>query len=183
MADRRIDEFNAWAARDGWSTRVDGDLQFRSPRLREAHAVWTRAAAGDPLPSRAELTPRAMKSFLPNVVIWDVLRGAAANRYRLRVMGTALETVWGCGETGGLLDEDVAEPFRTRWQRIADLSLALCKPLRCHGAIQYGNRTYYESETFQAPLAGEDGAPGAILFVHIVGASVASHDLAVSIGP
>lgn len=164
----RIEDFNAWAARDGWSTRVDNTLDFRAPKLRECLDVWTEAAAGRTMPARTDLKPRAMKNFLPNVVLWDVVREAARTRFRLRLMGTELRHAWGDGPTGGYVDRDVAEPFRTRWERIANLSLVLHRPLRCTGVVQYGNRTYLQSETFQAPLAGEDGEVGTILFVHMV---------------
>ncbi|MEI9989919.1 MAG: hypothetical protein WDM86_07760 [Rhizomicrobium sp.] len=167
MVKPQIDEFNAWAERDGWSTRADGALDFRSPKLRECLAVWTHAAAGNPLPTRADLTPRAMKTFLSNVIIWDVLGGETANRYRLRVMGGQPQRIWG-GKAGDFIDEVVPEPFRTRWHRLAQLSLDLRAPLRCHGIVQFANRTYFQSETFQAPLGGEGGVPDAILFVHIV---------------
>ncbi len=167
MAKDRIDAFNAWAERDGWSTRTDVDLDFRSPKLKECLAVWTRAAAGKPLPARADLTPRAMKSFLSNVIVWDVIAGETATRFRLRVMGGQPQRIWG-GKAGDFIDEVVPEPFRTRWQRLAQLCIDLRAPLRSHGIVQFANRTYFHSETFQAPLAGDGDAPDALLFVHIV---------------
>ncbi|MEJ0027332.1 MAG: PAS domain-containing protein [Rhizomicrobium sp.] len=167
MVKCRIEDFNAWAERDGWETRVDGTLNFRSPKLKECLAVWTRAAAGKPLPMRADLTPRAMKTFLSSVIVWDVLGGESANRFRLRVMGSQPQRIWG-GKAGDFIDEVVPEPFRARWHRIAQLCLDLRAPLRSHGIVQFANRTYFQSETFQAPLAGEGDAPDAILFVHIV---------------
>ncbi|HEY0106680.1 MAG TPA: hypothetical protein VGB91_11400 [Rhizomicrobium sp.] len=167
MADGRIDEFNAWAERDGWSTRADGGLQFRSPKLKECLELWTRIAAGKTLPARGDLTPRAMKNFLSSVIVWDVLRGESGVRFRLRVMGSGPQRIWG-GKAGDFLDEVVPEPFRTRWHRLAHLSLALRAPLRCHGTVQFANQTYYHSETFQAPLAGEGDEPDALMFVHIV---------------
>ncbi len=167
MTDGRIDDFNAWAERDGWSTRADGELCFRAPKLQECLDVWTRACAGRPMPARTDLTPRAMKSFLSNVIVWDVLRSESGMRFRVRVMGTATQRVWR-GKAGDVIDEVVPEPFRTRWHRIAQLSLDRRAPMRCHGVVQFANMTYYNSETFQAPLANDGEAPDSILFVHIV---------------
>jgi hypothetical protein len=167
MTDVRIDEFNQWAERDGWTTRADGDLAFRSAKLQEAHAVWREACAGRTLAARADMTPRVMKNFLSNIVIWDVLRGGDAVRFRVRVMGTPLQRIWR-GKAGDFIDEVVPEPYRSRWHRIAQLSLSLRAPLRCHGCVQFANQTYLNSETFQAPLAQEGEEPDAILFVHVV---------------
>jgi len=167
MADKRIDAFNAWAERDGWTTRADGALDFRSPKLREALAVWRTACAGRALAARADLTPRAMKGFLSNVVVWDVLCAGDATRFRVRVMGTPLQRVWR-GKAGDYIDEAVPEPFRNRWHRLAHLSLELRAPLRCHGNVQFANQTYYNSETLQVPLAPEGEAPDSILFVHVI---------------
>jgi len=167
VADERIAEFNAWAERDGWSTRADASLQFRSPKLRECLEVFTRAADGRAIAARAALTPRAMKNFLSNVVVWDVLRGDGGIRFRVRVMGTPLQRIWR-GKAGDFIDEVVPEPFRNRWHRSGNLSLEVGAPLRFSGTVQFANQTFYHSETFQTPLADPGEAPNAILFVHIV---------------
>jgi hypothetical protein len=168
MGDTRIDDFNRWAARDGWSTRVDGALAFELPMLQDCLAAWTKAAAGKALPLRADMTPRRMKSFLTNVVILDVVRDGAKTRFRVRVIGSETQRVLG-GKAGDFLDDRVEEPFGTRWQKLLKVVLELKAPVRCYGTVDFHNQTYLDAEGFVAPLAGDDGGePVAVVFVQFV---------------
>jgi hypothetical protein len=160
-----FDEFNAYSALQGWSSRIEPGLSFQSPELREALVVWRAAAAGRPLPLRADVTPRAMIQFLPIVAIVDVIHEGDRVRFRRRVTGTELAHTFGIDSPGTFLDETMTEPTLTRWEKTLNAVLRHKGPVRFSGIVEFGKKSYLQVESLLAPLGADPGAPEAILLV------------------
>src|SRR5512132_333026 len=84
----KIRSFNARSA--SWPTNTYCEIaqDFDSPLLREALSVWREKAGDHPWPRREDMTPRAMKNFLPRVAIFDVVRRPDGVRYYARLAGS-----------------------------------------------------------------------------------------------
>jgi hypothetical protein len=160
--------FNDRAESSGWPTRCDTVLSFNSQMLREALAVWRMKAVGRQHPSRAEMTPRAMKNFLPNVAINDICEEEGKFRSRLRVTGSWIDRHL-ISASNQFLDEILPEPFLGRWQGLLKLSLDVEGPVRSVSeGLQFRQQDFLLAETFFAPLAEPGQRPNAVLTVMTV---------------
>jgi PAS domain len=159
-----FDEYNRLAERDRWPSRVDPALAFEAPELREALAVWRKAAGDRALPLRAVMTPRLMKRFLAQVAVLDIVRAAGRTRFRVRVTGTALERTFG-GMTGMFLDETLSEPFRSRWEATLLVALRAGSAVRSVGRVEFRDQTYLKAETFYGPMGDDIAAPDSMLVI------------------
>src|SRR5436309_11449465 len=56
-----------------WPVTADWDLQFARAPVQKAIAYWNSLLRGRKMPARHELTPRAMKNFIPHVNLVDVV--------------------------------------------------------------------------------------------------------------
>lgn len=160
-----IQAFNARAAAAGWPTHCDATLDFESPLLREALAVWREKAGARRWPSRADMTPRLMKGFLANVAIVDVVRAEGTVRFRTRVTGSEIERYYGSAPIGTFLDKSVPEPFRERWSAGWSLALDVEGPVRTTGRLEFRKQEYLKMESLVAPLG--EALPDAVLQVSI----------------
>jgi len=159
-----FDEYNRAAERDRWPSRVDPALAFEAPELREALAVWRKAASNRALPLRTDMTPRLMKRFLSKVAVLDIVRAAGRSRFRVRLSGTALERTFG-GMTGKFLDECLSEPFRSRWEATLKVPLLAGSAVRSIGRVEFRDQSYLMAETFYGPMGADIAAPDAMLIV------------------
>jgi hypothetical protein len=165
-ADRvaKFEALNARARRAGWPLQADATLSFDAPLLREAYAMWQAKAGGRRWPTRAEITPRAMKNFLADTAIVDVVYEPGKIRYRLRVMGLKLEEIF-VRATGKFVDEVVPEPYLEKWLAIFDLAVDVGGPIRTVGAVEFRKQEYLQAEEFFAPLGNPDEPASALLGV------------------
>ena len=163
-----VRSFNDWAERSEWPTRCDTVLSFNSVMLREALAVWRHKAVGCEYPSRAGMTPRAMKNFLPHVAIVDIDESGNKLRSRLRVTGSWIDRHL-MAASSQYLDEVLPEPFLGRWQSVLKLALDVEGPVRSvSDPLQYRNQEYLAAETLFAPLAEAGEKPNAVMAVMTV---------------
>ena len=146
--------FNRFAETTAAPSRCDPALAFETPELARALALWQEKAGAHGLPSRHELGARALKAFLPNVVIVDAVGDRPTRRYRFRLEGTALVELLG-DHTGKFFDEAVASPFRERWSAMMDATLDGGAPLRFFGSIEYDAQDYLSLELLLTPLSDE----------------------------
>lgn len=159
-----FDEYNRSAERDRWPSRVDPALAFEAPELREALALWRKAAGARALPLRTDMTPRLMKHFLAKVAVLDIVREAERTRFRVRVTGTALERTFG-GMTGMFLDESLSEPFRSRWNATLQVPLRAGTAARSIGRVEFRDQSYLKAETFYGPMGADIAAPDSMLVI------------------
>lgn len=166
--DELIKFFNDQAELATWPTRCDAVLSFSSVMLREVLAVWRAKAGTNRYPSRSDMSPRAMKNFLPHVAINDVCEEAGKFRSRLRVTGTWIDRHL-IPASSQFLDEILPEPFLNRWQGLLKLSLDVEGPVRCvTEGLQFRHQDFLAAETFFAPLAEPGKQPTAVLAVMTV---------------
>ena len=87
-ADEACAMFNQHCEAAGWPMRSDPTLAFEATTLKEAVSVWRAAAENRTWPPRSALTPRAMKGFLTEVAVVDVVVFCSRVRYRPRRVST-----------------------------------------------------------------------------------------------
>ena len=161
----KIAAFNARAAH--WPTRTHCEIarEFDSPLLREALSVWREKAGGQPWPRREDMTPRAMKNFLPHVAIVEVVGSADTVRYRVRLAGSWVEQRV-VPMTGKFLDEVIPEPQLQNFQSIFHLALGMGGPIRLFASgLKFQNKDYLDIEDFFAPLGKPREPASAVLAV------------------
>jgi hypothetical protein len=136
--------------------------------MREVLAVWRARAGANPYPSRSDMSPRAMKNFLPHVAINDVCEESGKFRSRLRITGSWIDRHL-IPASSQFLDEILPEPFLGRWQGLLQLSLEVEGPIRCiTDGLQFRHQDFLAAETFFAPLAEPGKRPNAVLAVMTV---------------
>lgn len=161
---RMAESFNRDAEARGWPMRVDADLAFAAVSTRSALAVWREKAACRRMPSRGDMTPRALKTFLTEVVLLDVVREATRVRFRGRLTGTDVARFYGQG-AGGFVDESAPYPACERWPALMMLALDIGGPVRITGRVDFRQQTYLVSEVLMAPLGVNPEIPDAIFIV------------------
>lgn len=73
-----------------------------APPLQKLHDYWQSKLSGRIMPSRADINPAEMKTFLPLIVLFDV---EAGQRLRIRLAGTHAVAAYGSEITGRYLEE------------------------------------------------------------------------------
>ena len=160
-AHQASEKFNTAARTGGWPALCDASLAFLEPRFEPLVAIWERAAAAGRLPRRADFNPRALKSLIRNVAIYERVAGEPV-RHRVRLMGTAYTDVM--GDLGGkFIDEAVSKELLPRWNAAFEAAFEAGAPLRFLSRAETGGRTYLVAEYFEAPLLADDGSPTMIL--------------------
>ena len=158
------DAFNRNCKREGWPMRADAGLAFNAASLLAAHRVWHEKADGRAMPSREDMCPRALKAFLTEVALQDVVYDGDKIRFRSRVTGTQFAQTHGSGR-GLFIDEAIPSPFRERWTAMLKLALDVGGPVRVTSPIEYQKRDYLQAETLCAPLGQAGSLPDAIFIV------------------
>jgi len=161
---RAAEEFNRFAERMAAPARCDPTLSFDTPALAQVASVWREKAAGRDMPLRRDMGARALKPFLPNVVVLDVVETGGQRRYLIRLMGTSIAEVLG-EHTGKFLDETIISPFRERWSAAMDATVSAGSPIRLSGRVDYGGHDYLAMEMVLAPVAQCDDSSAAIVGV------------------
>jgi hypothetical protein len=78
----------------------------RDKRLTDLRKLWESLKNDDCPPSRRSFSARALKSWLPNIGVIDVL--SIPQRFRIRVMGTSCVRLAGGEYTGKCIEECVS---------------------------------------------------------------------------
>ena len=160
--------FKQWTTSPHSSVVRDNTLAFDSDLLKEAHAEWTRQAAGA-IPPRKNFTPRIVRAFVGNVVVFERLEPSS---YLIRLMGTRVAGVLGemQGET---IEEALPSDIVRRWTLALDEVLLTRRPSRMVSTVSFDNLDYLEAEIFLAPLLDDKGQPTMVLVVVAFRAGVA----------
>jgi hypothetical protein len=163
-AQHAADELNRFAERVGMPGRCDPRLDFENPELNDAVRLWWNMSEGRALPLRAKMTARVLKPFLPNVALVDMVEDAGTNRFRLRLMGTALASLLG-DYTGKFVDDAIVSPFRERWSAVLGAGFATDEPLRIFGRLEYRRLNHVALELMVAPLCVDGPLASSVLVV------------------
>jgi hypothetical protein len=152
---RAADDYNRFAEQSGAPSRCDPSLSFETPELVQVASLWRDKSAGRDMPLRRDMNARALKAYLPHIILADVVDDAGRRRYRFRLMGTSIARMFG-DHTGRFLDEAIVSPFRERWTAAIDAALQAGGPIRLSGRIEYRQLDYLAMEIFLAPIEQRD---------------------------
>lgn len=158
---------------DSDATRVAGShgapwfgsyaLDFATPQLTQAAAVWAAKRGSRTMPSRGDLGIRDLKLVLPSITFLDIVREGERVRFRVRMMGSLLDELV-APITGRFVDEVLPAHFAQKWATQWMPAVDGRKPRRAAGRVEYAERHWYVAESLYAPLA-EDGETPDILMV------------------
>lgn len=152
--------FKQWATSPHSAAVRDDALAFEADILKEAHAEWTRQAAGK-IPPRSSFTPRSVRAFVGNLVVFEWRERSS---YFVRLMGTRIAGVLGEMQ-GKTLDEALPFDVARRWTAALDEVLRTRRPARIVSTVSFDNLDFLEAEVFLAPLLDERGGPTMVLVV------------------
>lgn len=117
------------------------------------------------MPTRAEMTARALKPWLRHVAIYERVSEARSQpRYRVRLMGSAYQEVFG-DLTGQFLDEVLPPEAVPLWHAVLDVVLAGGRPTRFLTRSEITGKDYLISEYCSVPLANDAGESAYVMGV------------------
>jgi hypothetical protein len=157
-----VEDFNARAAREEWSTVCDDRLMFDSPKLAELRDIWRVVRGAREMPRREDFTARALGKHLQRLSFVECVREDARRRYRFRLFGSGLAQYIG-DSTGKYLEEVVPEMFIASWLATYDLVVEKRAPLRFLSRFRASHLDHVAAECLVAPLAGEGSEPWGLL--------------------
>ena len=145
---------------------IDESLAFLHPATVQALAYWKSKLDGRLMPSRADIEPRQMRSFMPHIALID-LRNApdGSQDYFIRLAGTAIEQVFG-RLTMRSISEFLPPEIEARWRGMLDAARDAVAPIRAVGRVAYQRKNWLECEVLIAPLSA-DGETVSMLFVAV----------------
>jgi hypothetical protein len=144
----------------------DDSLAFVQPATIAALAYWKSRLAGRPMPSRADIDPRQMRSFMSHVGLVE-LRSApdGSQDYFIRLAGTTIEQIFGA-LTARSISEFLPAEIEARWRAMFDAARDAAAPIRTIGRVAFQRKHWLQCETMIAPL-GTDGKTISMLFVAV----------------
>jgi len=141
---------------------VDWSLAFQRPETKAAAAYWANLCADRPMPSRAELRPGAMRSFLSYLSLMDF--DPQTGIYKVGLQSTHSREVFGNlkgRKFGELFPPDVAQRWRDSFNLVRDRP----EPVRLWTQVGTQGKTWLQCEALIAPLsAGPESSELASLF-------------------
>ncbi|HVX57853.1 MAG TPA: PAS domain-containing protein, partial [Candidatus Saccharimonadales bacterium] len=108
------------------------------------------------MPSRTDISPRAMRDFLPFVGLLEwTSRPNGGEEYFVRLAGGKIEEIFG-SITGQFIDQTLPPEIATRWRLVLDEVRKNGTPLAVSSRVAFNNLRHMKQELFVAPL-GEGG--------------------------
>jgi len=137
---------------------LDPLLAFQDARLKELHAYWAGKRRGRAMPARADLNPSEFVSHLPAVFLVGVEnQSRQPDAFRVRLMGTALNELFGFDMTRVTLADGLAPDQARRIAKILAIVCELRRPIRIHGRLALPGRpgeTPVEAALFPLSASG-----------------------------
>jgi hypothetical protein len=141
------------------ATGAAGTLEPRSPVLQQLLRYWQSkcrtAADGTPhLPGRQHLDPLELRGLLPHIYLIDVLGGAVALRFRVRLLGERHVEVYGPGLVGRMIDDIFPPAVAAEFNRLYAAVVRRRVPVINQGKVSWlRNKEWLAYEGLHAPLA------------------------------
>jgi len=143
----------------------DWSLAFEHETTRTGLAYWNELRATEALPSVKDFSPRGMKDFISNVSLIEAhVREDGKIDYSVRLTGTRVRERYGA-VVHRKLQEFLPLEMERRWREALDLVKSKQAPLRVHGRMSYGDKTWLYQETLLAPLGDDAGKVSTFLLV------------------
>jgi hypothetical protein len=141
-------------------------LDITHPRLQRLYAYWSAKRGERKMPSRGDLDVTEMRYVLGNVMLVDVI-GGAAPRFRIRLHGSNLSQRAGYELTGKMLDELPESEFRRnvrqQWIEVATTG----EPSHCRRDSSFDGQPYrYESIILPLSADGETVNMELVALIH-----------------
>jgi len=159
--DKRQDQSNARQSTFPRDTTL-GFLEYCHPRIVEFYQYWNSKRHGRLMPSRGDIAPEEIKSFLPGIMIVDVI-SASPIHLVYRLIGTREATVRGYDPTGKSVEEHYDGQC---WEDTRDnYSLVINNKAPVYDG-EYNtdpNRQWRETGTIFLPLSEDDKTVNKIL--------------------
>ncbi len=156
--------FNARAVTEGWAVRSDTRLVFDSDMLRGLVGAWRERCRPGHLPSRADFTLLALKPYLRDIVIVEVVREGERRRFRHKLLGSNASARLG-EMTGRFTDEVLPAAVDRKTVACYEAVVDSRCPLRIVTDFDLANMTHMRGEAFAAPLAEDGVTPNVVLSV------------------
>lgn len=135
---------------------IDLTVALTRPATIKAYQYWLSLKGGRAMPTRADITPAALREVLPQIALVDVPRpGEPSTAYVTRLAGDAIQRVFG-PITGRPLNEIVAPELLPRWIRSFEAARNAAAPVRVASRVSFQKKTWLQAEVLFAPL-GEGG--------------------------
>lgn len=124
--------------------------------LRLFYSYWLGKCPPGGLPGRQHIDPQEMKTFLPHIMLMDVVRGDGDTlRFRYRLIGTQASSVHGEDPTGRFVDEFVpAETYGPVAERLGKV-VREGRPIYGADRLPWKHLDYRRYEHLDLPLASD----------------------------
>jgi hypothetical protein len=141
---------------------VDWRLAFTQPATNKGLFYWRTICGGRSMPSRRDLSPRAMRDFLTHANVVDVIQDSLhffdyvvslQSQHACEVLGNV---------AGRRLGDIMSEALAQRWRSCFDLSRSAAVPVRLVTRASTQARNWLACEALLAPLG--DGESVQALF-------------------
>jgi hypothetical protein len=132
--------------------RLDPELRFQRPELRELAALWEAKRDGRIAPDRADFSPFVLRPYLPRVLIYEVVQDTGRRRFRIRLYGTLISQYSGRDPTGKFVDEIMTEQAYTDFNNGLSWAIDNARPLRAAGSYYFVDRSFVTFESVTLPL-------------------------------
>ncbi len=113
---------------------ADPVCTLKDARLKTLQDYWRSKRGAMPMPSRADIHPRDFKKHLPRVFLIDVLPDGG---FSFRLMGTALNELFGCEPTGKTLQTALGPRTAKLAAAVFTAVVEYGRPMRTLGAIDW----------------------------------------------
>jgi hypothetical protein len=140
------------------------ELDFATPQLTRAAAVWEAKRGPRTMPARADLGIRDLKFALPNLTFLDMVRNGEQLRFRVRMMGSVMDEQV-APITGRFIDEVVPPHFASKWAAQWMPAIEGRRPRRAAGRVEFAGRRWFVAESLYVPLADDGETPDILLVV------------------
>ena len=141
--------------------QIDPDLGVENPDLLYLLDLWSRQRGGADVPHRSSVTPFDLKPLLGWIILVDA--EAEPERYRFRLIGSAITQLLNRDSTGCYLDElftpKIYEEFCVAYRYVG----AQRQPARCEGRLVQAGKDYLTYESVILPYADDDARIGLYL--------------------
>jgi hypothetical protein len=127
--------------------------QLSDPHLLALHAYWLAKRGDRTMPAREDIDPSEIKPLLPYMTMHDMRE---ADRYRIRLVGTAIVAFVGRDFTGQLAGVEMPPEAAQMMRKILDTVAETRSPLfRAGKAWWWKEKAYRDFEACFLPLSSD----------------------------
>jgi hypothetical protein len=146
----------------------DWGAESKTPAFKTALEYWRERCGKRSMPCRADVSPGALRKFLPSVHLYEVFDAGAS--YRVRLIGTDIANLFEANPTGKLFDRTSKHPLVKRMLCVIQNVARRRQPLLARArrtAIDKVN--YAPIESLFLPLSENGSDVSMVLAVTVLG--------------